>query len=173
MTIFNFESKAPSLPQDNKFWLAETACIIGNVNLDLNTSVWFGAVIRGDNEQISIGYGTNVQENCIIHTDEGYPVRIGRNCTIGHGAIIHGCSIGDNCIIGMGAIILNGAEIGKNCMVGAGTLVTEKKRFLETGKLILGAPARCIRDLKEEEIKKIRLSAKSYQIKAQAFKKIS
>ena len=96
--------------------------------------MWFGAVIRGDNEQISIGYGTNVQENCIIHTDEGYPVRIGRNCTIGHGAIIHGCSIGDNCIIGMGAIILNGAEIGKNCMVGAGTLITEKKKFLETGK---------------------------------------
>lgn len=170
MSIFSFETVAPKLPGNGKYWIAESANVIGNVELNENTSVWFGAVIRGDNERISVGTGSNIQENCIIHTDIGYPVKIGKNCTIGHGAILHGCSIGNNCIIGMGSIILNGAKIGDNCIVGAGALITEAKIFLENKKLMLGSPGKVVRNLREEEIHNILDSALGYQAKAEIFK---
>ena len=169
MTILSLGAKKPKLPSTDKYWVADTARVVGDVRLNDNTSVWFGAVIRGDNEQISVGSGTNIQEQCVIHTDVGYKVKIGNNCTIGHGAIIHGCSIGNNCIIGMGAIILNGAKIGDNCIVGAGALITEGKRFESSGKLMVGAPAKIVRDLKEDELVRILDSALAYQTKLYQF----
>ena len=170
MTIFSIGSKIPVLPSNNKYWIAKTAVVVGRVELREQTSVWFGATIRGDNEKISVGFGSNIQENCVLHTDLGYPITIGENCTIGHGAILHGCKIGNNCIIGMGTIILNGATIGDNCIVGAGSLITEQKDFLAHGKLILGSPAKVARNLDKHEISNIIESALGYASKASSFK---
>ena len=170
MSAFSIGAVVPKLPSCDKYWIAKNACVIGDVKLSENTSVWFGAVIRGDNESISVGAGSNIQENCIIHTDIGYPVTIGKNCTVGHGAILHGCSIGNNCIIGMGSIILNGAKIGDNCIIGAGTLITENKDFLENNKLVIGSPGKVVRNLKVEEVQSILDSALVYQSKADSFK---
>ena len=171
MTVFSIGSKLPVLPPNDEYWIAETANVIGKVELKENTSVWFGATIRGDNEKILVNSGTNIQENCVIHTDLDYPVTIGKNCTIGHGAILHGCIIGNNCIIGMGATILNGSVIGDNCVVGAGSLITEQKKFLAGGTLILGSPAKVVRNLSDSEISNILESATGYQSKAKKFKK--
>lgn len=134
-------------------YISETAVIIGKVTLKKNSNVWFGAVLRGDMESITIGENTNIQENSVVHVDKNDKVIIGDNCTIGHNAIIHGCTIGNNTLIGMGAIILNGAKIGNNSIVAAGALVTQNKQF-EDGVLILGSPAKAVRKLTEEEIKK-------------------
>ena len=170
MNLFSMNSKAPRLPLTNNYWIADTARLVGDIYLEETVSVWFGAIIRGDNEPISIGSGTNIQENCILHTDNNYPLKVGSNCTIGHGAILHGCTIEDNCIIGMGAIVMNGAQIGKNCIVGARGLVTEEKKFLEKNKLILGIPAKVIRDLTSDELQTINESATSYQSKMRLFR---
>jgi carbonic anhydrase/acetyltransferase-like protein (isoleucine patch superfamily) len=142
--------KKPTIKED--VYISETSVIIGDVTLKRNTNVWFGAVLRGDVNSIIIGENTNIQENTIIHVDENEQVEIGDGCTIGHGVTIHGCTIGNNTLIGMGSIILNGAEIGNNTIVGAGSLVTQNKKF-EDGVLILGNPARVVRNLTEEEIK--------------------
>ena len=125
MTLYALEGLAPTLSADGDFWVAPGAAVIGNVVLESGTSVWFGCVIRGDNEVILIGRGSNVQESTVMHTDVGYPITIGENCTIGHKAMLHGCTIGDNSLIGMGATVLNGAKIGKGCLIGAGALVTD------------------------------------------------
>ena len=170
MTFVSIGARRPDLPSNNNYWVADTANVIGSVELKDQTSVWFGATIRGDNEIISIDSGTNIQENCVLHTDLGYPLTIGKNCTIGHGAILHGCVIGNNCIIGMGAKILNGAAIGDNCIVGAGSLITEKKDFLAGGTLILGAPAKVVRNLNKHEIINIIESASGYISKARKFR---
>ena len=170
MKIFSQGASYPKLPSNGNYWISETAILIDEVELKVGSSVWFGAVIRGDNEKILIGPYTNIQENCILHTDPGYPISIGSNCTIGHGAILHGCSIGNNCIIGMGSIILNGAILGNDCIVGAGSLLTEEKNFLESGKLILGSPAKVIRDLRAPEMQNIRDSAQGYAKKAKRYK---
>ena len=170
MSVFSIGSKSPKLPSSDKYWIADSATVIGDVKLREQTSIWFGATVRGDNEKILVGYGSNIQENCVLHNDVGHSTTIGENCTVGHGAILHGCSIGNNCIIGMGAIILNGAKIGENCIVGAGALITEEKAFLDAGKLILGSPARVVRDLKEDDIDNIIKSALIYQSKFLAFK---
>jgi carbonic anhydrase/acetyltransferase-like protein (isoleucine patch superfamily) len=148
--IMNFMDKKPTIKED--VYISETSVIIGDVTLKRNTNVWFGAVLRGDVNSIIIGENTNIQENTIIHVDENEQVEIGDGCTIGHGVTIHGCTIGNNTLIGMGSIILNGAEIGNNTIVGAGSLVTQNKKF-EDGVLILGNPARVVRNLTEEEIK--------------------
>lgn len=148
--IMNFMDKKPTLKED--VYISETSVIIGDVTLKRNANIWFGAVLRGDVNSIIIGENTNIQENTIIHVEENEQVEIGNGCTIGHGAIIHGCTIGNNTLIGMGSIILNGAEIGNNTIVGAGSLVTQNKKF-EDGVLIIGNPARVVRNLTEEEIK--------------------
>jgi carbonic anhydrase/acetyltransferase-like protein (isoleucine patch superfamily) len=149
-------------------WVAPSADVIGSVQLGGGASVWFGAVLRGDNEWITIGDGSNVQENAALHTDAGYPLRIGDNCTIGHNAIVHGCTIGDHVLIGMGAIIMNGAVIGDHSIVAAGALVSEGKVF-EGAQLIIGSPAKAKRSLSAAEITKISASAHGYQAKAQQF----
>lgn len=168
--IHSLQDFKPRLPKGKNFWIAETANVIGNVTINRMVSVWYGAVLRGDNEPIFIGEGSNVQENCVLHTDFGYPLTIGSNCTIGHSAVLHGCKIENACLIGMGAIILNGALIRENSLVGAGALVTEGKEFPENS-LIIGNPAKVVRQLTKEESKSIYDSAIGYQKNSEKFKK--
>ncbi|MEQ6203375.1 gamma carbonic anhydrase family protein [Sulfitobacter sp. HNIBRBA2951] len=153
---------------DATAWVAPDANVIGNVRLAAKSSVWFGCTLRGDNELISVGEGSNVQENCVFHTDPGCPLTIGVNCTIGHKVMLHGCTIGDNSLIGMGATVLNGAVIGKNCLIGAGALITENK-VIPDGSLVMGAPGKVVREMDAAAIKGLTLSAEHYQQNAARF----
>ena len=159
--IYELDGVRPELPDDGKYWIAPTAALIGKVRLRTDTSVWFGAVLRGDNEWIELGERSQIQDNATLHTDLGFPLVIGPDCVIGHNVILHGCTIGANCLIGMGAIVLNGAKIGANSLVGAGALITEGKSFPE-GSMIVGAPARVIRPLDDAAIKMIAGGADIY-----------
>jgi carbonic anhydrase/acetyltransferase-like protein (isoleucine patch superfamily) len=161
MPLYALDSVVPQTPPAGAFWVAPDAHVIGKVLVGLDVGIWFGAVLRGDNESISVGEGSNIQEHAMLHTDMGFPMVIGKNCTIGHRAILHGCTIGNNTLIGMGAIILNGAKIGDNCLVGAGALVTEGKEFPDHS-LIVGTPAKAIRTLDEAAAARLTLSAQSY-----------
>jgi len=161
MPIYELDGQAPEFPGADQYWVAETAVLIGRVRLKVDTSVWFGAVLRGDNEWIEIGERSQIQDNATLHTDPGFPMTIGSNCVIGHNVILHGCTIGDNSLIGMGATVLNGARIGNNSLVGAGALVTEGKTFPDNS-LIVGAPARAIRTLDEKALAMIRGGADIY-----------
>jgi carbonic anhydrase/acetyltransferase-like protein (isoleucine patch superfamily) len=160
MPIYALGDHAPALPA-GQCWVAPDANVIGKVALAVDVGIWFGATLRGDNELISVGERSNIQEGCTLHTDMGFPLSIGADCTIGHHAILHGCTIGDNSLVGMGATILNGAKIGKNCLVGAGALVTEGKEFPDNS-LIVGAPARVIRTLDDAAAARLTLSAAGY-----------
>ncbi len=151
-------------------WVAETAVLIGRVVLEPEANIWFGATLRGDNEEIRIGQGSNVQENAVLHTDMGYPLTIGANCTIGHMVMLHGCTIGDGSLIGMGATILNGAKIGKGCLIGACALITEGKEIPD-GSLVMGAPGKVIRMLDDEAQARLLMSARGYQANARRFAK--
>jgi carbonic anhydrase/acetyltransferase-like protein (isoleucine patch superfamily) len=146
--IYELDGQKPDLPEQGRYWIAPGATLIGNVRLKLDSSVWFGAVLRGDNEWIELGERSQIQDNATLHTDPGFPLTIGPNCVIGHNVIMHGCTIGANSLVGMGAILLNGARIGANCLVGAGALITEGKTFPDNS-LIVGAPARSVRTLDE------------------------
>ncbi|MDA0362089.1 MAG: gamma carbonic anhydrase family protein [Proteobacteria bacterium] len=150
MPIYTLGDISPNLPNSGDFWIAPDANVIGNVTLGLNSSIWFGSTLRGDNDLISIGNSSNIQENCVLHTDKGFPLTVGERCTIGHKAILHGCTIGDGSLVGMGAIILNGAVIGKNCLIGAGSLVSEGK-VIPDGSMVLGMPGKVVRSLSERE----------------------
>ena len=149
MAIFELDGETPELPADGRCWIADSASVIGRVRLKTDASVWFGAVLRGDNEWIELGERSQVQDNSTLHTDPGFPLVIGDNCVIGHNVVLHGCIIAPNSLIGMGAIVLNGAKIGRNCLVGAGALVTEGKEFPDNS-LIVGSPARAIRTLDDK-----------------------
>jgi carbonic anhydrase/acetyltransferase-like protein (isoleucine patch superfamily) len=161
MPLHRLEGIAPEVPSEGDYWLAPTATVIGKVKLDAGVGIWFGAVIRGDGDTIEIGANTNIQEHAVIHTDPGFPVRIGSGCTIGHRAIVHGCSIGDNVLVGMGAIVLNGANVGDNCLIGAGALIPEG-RDIPPRSLVLGMPGKVVRDLNDDEVARIRGSATHY-----------
>jgi carbonic anhydrase/acetyltransferase-like protein (isoleucine patch superfamily) len=149
MPIYELDGQAPEFPADGRYWVAETAVLIGRVRLLAQTSVWFGAVLRGDNEWIELGERSQIQDNCTLHNDPGFPLTIGKDCVIGHNVVLHGCTVGDNSLVGMGAIMLNGSRIGRNCLVGAGALVTEGKQFPDNS-LIVGSPARAVRALDDE-----------------------
>jgi len=151
----------PDVPAADRFWVAPDARVIGKVTLGDEVGIWFGAVLRGDNERITIGARSNVQEHCVLHTDMGYPLTIGAGCTIGHRAILHGCVIGENSLVGMGATIMNGARIGANCVIGAGALVPEGKEIPD-GSLVVGVPAKVIRALDEAAIIKLQGAATHY-----------
>lgn len=158
--IYALGDLTPEIDTDS--WVAPDANVIGRVRLRAGASVWFGATLRGDNEWIELGAGTNVQEGCTLHTDMGYPLTVGRDCTIGHNVILHGCVIGDESLIGMGATILNGARIGRNCLIGAGALITEGKEIPD-GSLVMGAPGKVVRQLDETAFENLRRSASHYQ----------
>lgn len=167
MTLYQFENKAPTLSADT--WVADSADVIGDVRLAAHTSVWFNAVLRGDNDPIEIGMGSNIQDGCVLHTDIGAALTIGTYVTVGHKAVLHGCTVGDNSLIGINAVVLNHAVIGNNCLVGAGALVTEGKVFPD-GCLILGSPAKVVRSLTDAEIRKLRSNAQHYIDKAQHYR---
>jgi carbonic anhydrase/acetyltransferase-like protein (isoleucine patch superfamily) len=166
MPLYRLGDLAPSLAPGA--WAAPSADLIGDVRLGPRASVWFGAVIRADNTSILVGEDSNIQDGAIGHSDPGFPLTVGARVTVGHQAILHGCTIADDCLIGMGTRILNGAVIGSECIVGAGALVTEGKTF-ERGSLIVGAPARVVRQLTDEERKALRISAEHYAEKAQRY----
>ncbi len=174
MAIYELDGKAPQLAPGT--WVADSAQVMGNVVLGDNANVWFGAVLRGDTEPITIGRNSNVQDLSVLHTDHGCPLTIGDNVTIGHQVMLHGCTIGDNTLIGIQAVVLNNAKIGRNCIVGAGAVVTEGKEFPDNS-LIVGAPAKVIRTLDDASAAKLLLSAQHYVKNAQRFanglKKIS
>jgi carbonic anhydrase/acetyltransferase-like protein (isoleucine patch superfamily) len=161
MPIFEIDGQAPEFPDEGHYYVADTAVLIGRVRLKAETSVWFGSVLRGDNEWIELGERSQVQDNATLHTDPGFPITIGRDCVIGHNVVLHGCTIGDNSLIGMGAILLNGAKIGNNSLVGAGSMVTEGKTFPDNS-LVVGTPARVIRSLDEKAVSMIRAGADIY-----------
>ncbi|WP_282157838.1 gamma carbonic anhydrase family protein [Shimia thalassica] len=167
MPIYQLDGVSPDIAEDS--WVAPDANVIGNVRIEEGASVWFGCTIRGDNETIVIGKGSNVQENTVMHTDPGCPLTIGEGCTIGHKAMLHGCTIGENSLIGMGATVLNGAKIGKNCLIGAGALVTEGK-VIPDGSLVMGAPGKVVRTLDEAAINGLRGSALHYQQNMRRFR---
>ncbi|MFK7755158.1 MAG: gamma carbonic anhydrase family protein [Sedimentitalea sp.] len=167
MTIYALNGQTPQIDPDT--WVASDANLIGKVILEQGASVWFGATIRADHEEIRIGKGSNVQENTVMHIDAGYPLTIGENCTIGHKVMLHGCTIGNNSLIGMGATILNGAKIGDNCLIGAGALITENK-VIPDGSLVMGAPGKIVRQLDAAAIQMLTASAAHYQHNMRAFR---
>ena len=166
MAIYELDGVAPRVAASA--WVADTAQVIGNVVLGENASVWFGTVVRGDTEAITIGAGTNIQDASVLHADFGQPLVVGERVTVGHQVMLHGCTIGDETLIGIGAIALNGARIGKNCLVGAGALVTEGKEFPD-GSMIIGSPAKAVRELSPEQIEGLRQSARHYMDNARRF----
>ena len=161
MPLYSLEGRQPHLPPEGQYWIAPDASVIGDVRLGRGVGIWFGAVLRGDNEPIVIGARSNIQELGTLHTDMGYPLNIGEDCTIGHNAILHGCTIGDGSLVGMGAVVLNGARIGRGCLVGARALVTEDKVFPDHS-LIIGAPAKAVRTLDAAASEALRGSALHY-----------
>ncbi|QCO54835.1 gamma carbonic anhydrase family protein [Pseudorhodobacter turbinis] len=165
--IYALDGYAPKIHADT--WVAADANLIGKIVLEEGASIWFGATLRGDNEEILVGAGSNVQENSVLHTDMGYPLTIGANCTIGHKAMLHGCTIGEGSLIGMGATVLNGARIGKGCLIGAGALITEGKEIPD-GSLVMGAPGKVIRVLDAEAQAKLLESAANYRANMRRFR---
>lgn len=161
MPIYALCDWRPELPPEGEFWIAPDANIIGRVRLARGVSVWFGSVLRGDNDWISVGENSNIQDLCVLHTDPGIPLSLGANVSVGHGAVVHGATVGDNCIIGMGATLLNRAKIGKNCVVGANALVPEGKEFPDNS-LIVGVPGRVARSIAEDDVPMLLLNAQVY-----------
>ncbi len=168
MPVYALDGQSPEMPASKEFWIAASADLIGKVRLLPMTSVWFGAVLRGDNEWIEVGEGSNIQDRCVLHTDIGASLTIGRNCTIGHGAILHGCTVGDGSLIGMGATVLNHAQIGKHCLIGANALIPEGK-VIPDGSLVIGAPGKVIRVLDQSARNTIESAAINYQKNWQRF----
>ena len=165
--IYSLDGIRPRLHADT--WVAPDANLIGRVVLEAGASVWFGATLRGDNEEILVGAGSNVQENAVLHTDMGYPLTIGANCTIGHKAMLHGCTVGEGTLIGMGAMLMNGSRIGRGCLIGAGALITEGKEIAD-GSLVMGAPGKVIRLLDDGAQAHLLRSALNYQANMRRFR---
>jgi len=168
MAIYELDGTRPQVAESA--WVAENAQVIGDVQLAPGSSVWFGATLRGDTEPIVVGEGSNIQDGSVLHTDKNLPLTIGRHVTVGHQVMLHGCTIGDESLIGIGAIVLNGAKIGRNCLVGAGALVTEGKEFPD-GSMIIGSPAKAMRQLTPEQIEGLRRSALHYMENAERYRR--
>lgn len=166
MSIYQLDNQTPDVHPTA--YVAGSAEVMGNVTLEADSSIWFGTVIRGDNEPITIGDGSNIQDASVLHSDHGKPLTVGKRVTVGHGVMLHGCTIGDESLIGIGAVVLNGARIGKNCLVGAGSLVTEGKEFPD-GSMIMGSPAKLVRQLSPEQQEGLRQSAQHYIDNARRF----
>jgi carbonic anhydrase/acetyltransferase-like protein (isoleucine patch superfamily) len=167
MAIYDLDNVSPRVAESA--WVADSAQVMGNVNIGNDSSVWFGVVIRGDTDCITVGHNTNIQDASVLHADVGKPLTIGDNVTVGHKVMLHGCTVGDGSLIGIGAIVLNGAKIGKGCLVGAGSLVTEGKEFPD-GSMIMGSPAKVVRELTPEQQMGLKMSALHYVENARRFK---
>ena len=167
MAVYEVDGKTPQV--DSTAWIADSAQVMGHVTLGPDASVWFGCVLRGDTESMTIGEGSNIQDLTVMHADHGLPLTIGKHVTVGHKVMLHGCTIGDESLIGIGAVVLNGAKIGKHCLVGAGSLVTEGKEFPD-GSMIMGTPAKVVRELTPQQIEGLRLSAQHYIDNARMFR---
>lgn len=161
MAVYNLGNVTPELPNDDEYWIAPTAAVMGRVILKKNASVWWGATLRGDNDPIIVGEGSNIQDGSVCHTDTGSPLTIGANVTVGHMVMLHGCTIGDNTLVGIGSIILNGAKIGKNCLIGANCLITEGKEIPDNS-LVMGAPGKVVRELSPEQAARMALGSQHY-----------
>jgi carbonic anhydrase/acetyltransferase-like protein (isoleucine patch superfamily) len=161
MPLYKIDDIAPEFPPGNDYWVAPNASLIGRVRLMKNASVWFGAVLRGDNDWIVLGENSNIQDNSVVHTDPGQPVTVGANVTVGHKVILHSTTVGDGSLIGMGSTLLNRSKIGRNCIVGANSLIAEGKEFPDNS-LIVGAPGRVVRQLTEQQIAMLKISAEVY-----------
>jgi carbonic anhydrase/acetyltransferase-like protein (isoleucine patch superfamily) len=159
--VYDLGAVSPELPAEGAYWIAPGAVVLGRVRLEANASVWFGAVVRGDNDPIVIGENSNIQDGSVLHTDEGRPLTIGRNVTVGHQAMLHGCTIGDNSLIGIKATVLNGAVIGRNCLIGAHALIPEGK-VIPDNSLVMGAPGKVVRELDETAVRMLEASALHY-----------
>ena len=170
MPLYELDGTAPALPGDGSTWIAPGARVIGRVTMEAGVSIWFNAVLRADNEPITIGRDTNVQDGCVFHVDPGFPLVIGANVTVGHNAILHGCTIGDGSLIGMGAVVMNGAVIGESCLVGANALVPEGKE-IPPRSLVLGQPAKVVRTLDEATVALIREASVHYRARQDQFRK--
>lgn len=161
MPLYSLDGTSPDLPPAGQYWVAPDAVLIGKVRLLRDANIWFHAVLRGDNEWITLGEGSNIQEACVLHTDMGFPLTIGKHCTIGHKAMLHGCTIGDNSLIGMSAIVLNGARIGRNCLIGAGALIPEGKEIPDNS-LVMGMPGKVVRQIDDAGAAGLARSARHY-----------
>jgi len=161
MTTYRLDGRVPMTPSSGEYWIAPTAVVVGHVILKKNASIWFGAVLRGDNDPITVGENSNIQDNSVLHTDPGQPLTIGDNVTVGHMVMMHGCTIGDNSLIGIGSIVLNGARIGRSCLIGAGALITEGKEIPDFS-VVMGAPGRVVRTLTPEQTAGLAAGAMHY-----------
>lgn len=161
MTIYAFEGAEPDLPPEGRYWVAPTAVLLGRVKLGEMASVWYGSVLRGDCELIHVGARSNVQDGCVLHTDPGFPVTIGENCTIGHMAMVHGCTISDGSLVGIGATLLNGVRVGRNCIIGAHTLLPEGREIPDRS-LVMGTPGRIVREIGEDDVGTLKHLADHY-----------
>ena len=161
MSLYKLGKIEPEMPEDGSAWVAPSASLIGNVKLEAGASVWFNAVLRGDNEKIHLGPNSNVQDGSVLHTDPGFPLTLGAYVTVGHMTMLHGCHVGDGSLIGMSSTILNGTTIGKNCLIGANTFIAQGKTIPDNS-LVIGAPGKVVRELSEDEVKSLRLSAEVY-----------
>ncbi len=161
MSVYNLGNVTPELPNDDEYWIAPTAAVMGNVILKKNASIWWGATLRGDNDPIIIGENSNVQDGSVLHTDHGAPLTLGANVTVGHLVMLHGCTIGDGSLVGIGSIVLNGAKIGKNCLIGANCLITEGKEIPDNS-LVMGAPGKVVRELSPEQAARVAIGAQHY-----------
>ena len=161
MAIFELDGETPDFPANGRYWIADTAVVVGRVRLRTDASVWFGAVLRGDNEWIELGERSQIQDNTTLHTDPGFPITIGDNCVIGHNVVLHGCSVASNSLIGMGAIVLNGARIGANCLIGAHSLIPEGKQIPD-GSVVMGSPGKIVRQVTEQDKARMRAGVQSY-----------
>jgi len=159
--VYNLGNVTPQLPNDDEYWIAPTAAVMGRVILKKNASVWWGATLRGDNDPITIGEGSNVQDGSVLHTDTGSPLTLGANVTVGHMVMLHGCTIGDNTLVGIGSIVLNGARIGKNCLIGANCLITEGKEIPDNS-LVMGAPGKVVREVSDQQAMVMAAGAQHY-----------
>src|ERR1700761_4884573 len=169
MTAYRLGDRQPTLPEGGEYWIAPNAVVLGNVILKKNASIWFGATLRGDNDPITIGENSNIQDGSVLHTDHGSPLTIGANVTVGHMVMLHGCSVGDGSLIGIGSVVLNGAKIGRNCLVGANTLITEGKEFPDNS-MIMGSPGKAVRELGEDQARMLAMAALSYVANWKRFK---
>lgn len=161
MTVYALGALTPRLPSEDEYWIAPTASVMGDVILEKNASIWWGAVVRGDTDTLTIGVNSNIQDGSVLHADHGMPLVIGANVTVGHMVMLHGCTIGDNSLIGIGSIVLNGAKIGKNCLIGAGALIPEGKEIPDNS-LVMGAPGKVIRQIGEQQALVLQASALHY-----------